>query len=138
MLGKTLISKILNSIVLIILLGYAAIKVLPMLGVEVDPSLEIISKEVVHITPDKYLEYNTLQAKLASFEIDSNQLANALSREGIDIGEFSSQVKLDFVIPENLANNKTITLEFITNKPNPKLSVGYKNIAQQLDKFING
>lgn len=135
MFGKTLISKILNSIVLVLLLGYAAVKVLPMLGVE--PALEIVTKEIVPISKNDLLEIKTLQSKLASFTIDKAKLAKALTKNGSSISEFSKQVHLDFVIPQNLATEKAITLEFITNKPNLKLKSGYKNIAQQLNKYIN-
>lgn len=135
MFGKTLLSKMLNTIVLVILLGYAASKVLPMLGIE--PALEIVSKEVVTINKHELLDFKVLESKLSLFKIDELKLAEVLASEGSSVNEFSKQVHTDFVIPENLTGEKSITLEFVTNKTNPKFKAGYKNIAEQLSEFLN-
>jgi hypothetical protein len=135
MLGKTLFSKICNSIVLILLLGYATVKVLPLLGVEF--ATEIISKEVVNINSEPLLDHNALQEKLSSFQMNKEKLSVALSKENITLEEFFQEVELEFVIPKDLPGNKSITLEFISSSKNYRFSTGYKNIAMQIYKHIN-
>jgi len=136
MLGKTLFSKICNSLVLILLLGYAAVKVLPLSGVEF--ATEIISKEVVIINSVQLLDHNALQEKLSSFQMNKEQLSEALSKENITLEEFFKEVELEFVIPQDLVGSKSIILEFISNSKNYSFSAGYKNIAMQIYKHING
>ena len=136
MLRKKAVPKILFSIFLILLIGYALIKIFP--RVEVNYAPELIPKEQITIESEELLSYSALQSKLSTFKIDKTKLSSALSAEGVNIEEFNEQVKIEFIIPENVNDERSITIYFRTNSTNPKLSVGYKNIAQQVSKYING
>ena len=139
MLGKSLLSKIFNSIALIALLIYAATKVLPLLGItaSTDINLEAIAKEQVQIRNSNLLHQDLLINELNSFSIDAEELAISLQGSDTDISKFQERVKIEFVIPEDLQSSKEMTLEFITNKADNTLKPAFKNIAIQLDAHLN-
>ena len=62
MLGNTAFAKVCNSIVLVPLLGYPAVKVFSVLGI--DFSAEIVTREVVRIESSHLLSTQKLQEKL--------------------------------------------------------------------------
>ena len=136
MLGNTTFSKICNSIVLVLLLGYAAIKVLPMIGIE--PAIEVVSKETVYIDSSDFLNHQSLQAKLASFNVDNNQLSEALSSQGVNLETFVGEVQMEFVLPSDLQSEKSITIEFVTSSPKSNFIPGFKNVAKQVSSYLNG
>ncbi len=77
MLGNTAFAKVCNSIVLVPLLGYPAVKVFSVLGI--DFSAEIVTREVVRIESSHLLSTQKLQEKLSKFSIDQSHLSAVLS-----------------------------------------------------------
>ncbi len=129
--GKSKFSKFANTIVLILLLGYAAGK----LGL-ISPS---VTTGFEYTIPTSELQVQTqkeLERKLNGYAINQVSLKSELEKIGLTLSEYQTSVTMEIII--NISQNglQGLVLDFQSSLPRDKLKPIYSYIASDITNHV--
>ncbi|MDH5178092.1 MAG: hypothetical protein OEZ39_16425 [Gammaproteobacteria bacterium] len=130
-LGKSRFSKIANTIVLILLLGFIAVKS----GI-ISPST---TTGFEYTIPADQLQVKTQQelaGKLKTYAVDPVSLNNELQKIGFTLSDFQNNVAMEIVIKNNQSGLQGIIIEFQSRLPADKLKPIYSYIADDIANHV--
>lgn len=130
-LGKSKFSKVANTIVLILLLGFVVVK----LGL-ISPS---VTTGFEYTIPANELQVTTqeeLASKLSDYSTNMELLEGELKKIGIGLNEFKNNVSMEVVISTNQNGLQGLVVEFKSSLPREKLKPIYNYIANDIKNHV--
>ena len=130
-LGKSKFSKVVNTIVLILLLGFAAVK----LGL-ISPSVTTGFEYTISANELQVQTQEELAAKLGGYSINMGALEEELKKIGIGLSEFKENVAMDIIISANQTGLNGLVIEFKSSLARETLEPIYNYIANDIKSYV--
>lgn len=131
-LGKTKLSKFLNGLVLLGLIGYALIKsgiITPSVTTGFEYS---IPASELHVSTQK-----ELTEQLSGFKINQQKLESELKKVGLTLQEFEESTSMELIISSDQNGFQGLIIEFQSKITANKLKAVYAFIANDIKLYVS-